>query len=128
MTLETVETKAFVPAKDFEISKAFYQDLGFECAWSSDVLAYFHHGSSAFLLQNFYTRDFAENFQMHLLVKDANAWWRHIRESGLIRKYEVRAEPPEDRSWGLHDFPLIDPSGVCWRIGHNIPTSEETQS
>lgn len=28
--LDTVEIKAFVPARDFELSKRFYADLGFQ--------------------------------------------------------------------------------------------------
>lgn len=124
MTLETIEAKAFLPAKDFELSKAFYTDLGFTCEWSSEDLAYFHHGPSAFLLQNFHTQDFADNFQMHLLVNNADAWWAHIQQTGLVEKYGVRVEPPEDRDWGLRDFPLIDPAGVCWRIGNNILEEE----
>lgn len=119
--MASIEIKAFVPAKDFETSKAFYRDLGFTCAWSSDDLAYFHHGNTSFLLQNFYAKDFAENFQMHLLVEDADCWWARIQAQKLLETYDGRAEPPEDRDWGLRDFPLIDPSGVCWRIGHNIP-------
>jgi putative transposase len=47
--LETVELKAFVPSKDFELSKRFYQDLGFSMPWSSDDLAYLHHGNCSFL-------------------------------------------------------------------------------
>ncbi len=39
MNLDTVEIKAFVPARDFELSKRFYEDLGFSVAWSSDDLA-----------------------------------------------------------------------------------------
>jgi catechol 2,3-dioxygenase-like lactoylglutathione lyase family enzyme len=50
--MTTVEIKAFVPARDFDLSKRFYQDLGFTLAWSSDDLAYFRHGQSSFLLQN----------------------------------------------------------------------------
>ena len=50
--LETTEIKAFVPARDFELSKQFYQDLGFEVAWSSEDLAYLHHGDCSFLLQD----------------------------------------------------------------------------
>ena len=36
-TLKTIELKAFVPAKDFELSKRFYQDVGFTLALDSDV-------------------------------------------------------------------------------------------
>jgi hypothetical protein len=38
--LTTIEAKAYVPAKDFALSKQFYQDLSFEVVWSSDELAY----------------------------------------------------------------------------------------
>ena len=34
--MTAVELKAFVPAKDFELSKRFYEDLGFSLAWDSD--------------------------------------------------------------------------------------------
>jgi uncharacterized glyoxalase superfamily protein PhnB len=54
---------------------------------------------------------------MHLQVDDADAWWEAIQSSGLIARYGVRAEPPEDRPWGMRDFVLFDPSGVLWRIG-----------
>ena len=47
--LTTIEVKAFVPARDFALSKQSYQDLGFELAWSNDNLAYLHHGNSSFL-------------------------------------------------------------------------------
>jgi uncharacterized glyoxalase superfamily protein PhnB len=118
--MTTIEAKAFVPARDFDLSKQFYQDLGFTLAWSEADLAYFHHGGSAFLLQNFYNHSHADNFMMHLLVKDVDAWWRHIESRRLAAKYGVTAQPPEDRPWGLRDFVLVDPTGVLWRIGQNI--------
>lgn len=121
--LKTIEVKAFVPARDFNLSKQFYQDLGFTLAWSEPELAYFHHGNSAFLLQNFYNRTHADNFMMHLLVKDVDAWWHSIDSRRVAAKYGVITQPPDDRPWGLRDFVLVDPSGVLWRIGQNIKTS-----
>lgn len=118
--LETIEIKAFVPARDFALSRQFYQDLGFELAWSSEDLAYLHHGDCSFLLQNFYVQEHADNFMMHLLVTDVDAWWRHIEARGIASKYNVAAGPPEDRPWGIRDFTLVDPTGVLWRIGQNI--------
>ena len=118
--LTTIELKAFVPSKDFDLSKRFYSDLGFELAWSSNDLAYFRHGQSSFLLQNFYNPEHAGNFMMHLLVEDADAWWSHVVAQDISAKYGVKAGPPEDRPWGLRDFILVDPTGVLWRVGHNI--------
>ena len=68
--LDTVEIKAFVPAKDFELSKRFYQALGFRMPWCDDDLAYLHCGDCSFLLQNFHVPEHTANFQMHLLVQD----------------------------------------------------------
>jgi len=121
--MTTIEAKAFVPAKDFTLAKQFYQDLGFELAWSSDDLAYVRHGRSSFLLQNFYNPEYAGNFMMHLLVEDVEAWWRHVRGAGIAAKYGVTVEPPADRPWGIRDFVVVDPTGVLWRIGQNIKGS-----
>jgi catechol 2,3-dioxygenase-like lactoylglutathione lyase family enzyme len=118
--LRTVELKAFVPSKDFTISKQFYQDLGFELAWSSDDLAYLRRGAFSFLLQKFYNKEHADNFMMHLLVEDVEAWWSHVEAQGLTAKYAVSAEAPADKPWGIRDFVITDPTGVLWRIGQNI--------
>jgi catechol 2,3-dioxygenase-like lactoylglutathione lyase family enzyme len=115
-----VEIKAYVPSKDFDLSKRFYQDFGFNLAWSSDELAYFQYGDSSFLLQNFYVKEHADNFMMHLLVENVEAWWRHVQDKGLVTKYGVNVHPPADRPWGIRDFVIIDPTGVLWRIGQNI--------
>jgi uncharacterized glyoxalase superfamily protein PhnB len=115
----TVELKAFVPARDFELSKNFYRDLGFTMASDGDGVAYFHHENVSFLLQNFYVKEFAENLMMHLLVEDVEAWWQRLQASGLTGKYGVKAMPPEQRPWRMRDFVLYDPSGVLWRIAQN---------
>ena len=117
--MTTIEAKAFVPARDFALSKRFYQDLGFDLAWSSEDLAYLRHGNSSFLLQNFYNKDHAGNFMMHLLVEDVDAWWRHVQTQGMAVKYSVKVEPPADRPWGMRDFVIVDPTGVLWRIAQN---------
>jgi catechol 2,3-dioxygenase-like lactoylglutathione lyase family enzyme len=119
--LTIVEIKAFVPARDFALSKQFYEDLGFTVVWSSPDLAYVRHGKASFLLQNFYVSEHADNFMMHLLVEDVEAWWRRVEAQRLQSKYGVMLEPPADRSWGLRDFVIADPTGVLWRIGQNIP-------
>jgi catechol 2,3-dioxygenase-like lactoylglutathione lyase family enzyme len=123
--MTTVEAKAFVPSKDFALSKQFYQEFGFELAWSSEDLAYFRHDNSSFLLQNFYKKEHADNFMMHLLVEDVEAWWLHVQAANLAASYGVFVEPPADRSWGIRDFVLVDPTGVLWRIGQNIKSAPD---
>lgn len=117
--LTITEIKAFVPSKDFERSKQFYRDLGFTMASEGGGVAYFHWGQVSFLLQDFCQPALAENFMMHLLVEDVQAWWDRVQASGVLTKYGVRVTPLEDQPWRMRDFCLYDPSGVLWRIGQN---------
>ena len=121
LNLATVEIKAFVPARDFELSKAFYQAIGFTLAWSSEELAYFHCGESSFLLQNFFVQQHADNFMMHLLVENVDHWHAHLTALGIADRFAIRIGSPEDRAWAMRDFTLFDPSGVLWRVAQNIP-------
>ena len=123
--LTAVEIKAFVPARDFNLSKQFYQDLGFDLLWSSDDLAYMQRGDCSFLLQNYYVKEHADNFMMHLLVDDVDVWWRHVEAQGIGSKYATKAEPPQEQPWGIRDFVLVDPTGVLWRIGQDISDSQK---
>ncbi|WP_313914462.1 VOC family protein [Tahibacter sp.] len=118
--MQANEIKAFVPARDLALSLRFYADLGFHIPWQSDDMAYLHVGNCSFLLQRFYVKEHAENFMMHLLVPDVEAWWQHVVAQDLAARYGVLAEPPEDRPWAIRDFVLGDPTGVLWRIGQNI--------
>lgn len=115
-----VEIKAFVPAKDFALSKRFYQDLGFELRSDGGGVAYFAHGNTSFLLQDFYQPEHASNFMMHLLVEDVAAWHRRVLASGVAERYGVTVGELEEQPWGMRDFVLFDPAGVLWRIGQNL--------
>lgn len=117
--LRTIELKAFVPAKNFELSKGFYRDIGFTMASDSDGIAYFHYENVSFLLQDFYAKELAENLMLHLLVEDVDAWWGFLRDSGISEKYGVKLSAIEQQPWHMRDFVLFDPSGVLWRIAQN---------
>jgi uncharacterized glyoxalase superfamily protein PhnB len=118
--LKVTEIKAFVPAKDFAISKQFYQDIGFTMASEGGGVAYFHYEHASFLLQDFCAEGFAENYMMHLLVEDVDAWWQKVEASGVVAKYGVKIWPVTLQPWRMRDFCIADPSGVLWRIGQNV--------
>lgn len=117
--LRVTEIKAFVPSKDFNLSKQFYKDIGFTMASEGGGVAYFHFDHVSFLLQDFCAEGLAENFMMHLLVEDVEAWWNRIQESSVSTKYDVKVSNIEIQPWRMRDFCLTDPSGVLWRIGQN---------
>ena len=125
LSLAVVEIKAFVPARDFALSMAFYQAVGFTLASSEDGIAYFHCGDTSFLLQDFYVPEHAHNFQMHLLVENVDDWHRHIMAEDITGRFDVKVGEPADQPWAMRDFTLFDPSGVLWRIGQNIPGRSE---
>lgn len=118
--LNTVELKAFIPSKDFNVSKQFYSDLGFIKASDQDGVAYFHSGHCSFLLQDFYSQSLAENLMMHLLVEDIASWHKQILNSGVADKYGVTVSKVTKQSWGMLDFVVHDPSGVLWRFAQNV--------
>jgi len=117
--LDVIEIKAFIPAKDFELSKCFYQDVGFKLASSGGGIAYLHCGNASFLLQDFYTDALVKDFVMHLLVKNVDGWWKQLEDAGIAVKYDVKIGKIETQPWRMRDFVLVDPSGVSWRIAQN---------
>jgi len=112
-----LDLKAFIPAKDYHLSKQFYLDLGWTPNWTNDQSTEYQIGAFRFLLQNFYVEEYAANFMMHLMVDDADVWWRHIEKIALKEKYPtIMAKPPAVQPWGLRVLYLTDPTGVLWHI------------
>lgn len=117
MSFTASSIRAFVPAKDFSLSKEFYLKLGFTIASEWQGGALFTAGPQSFILQDFYKKDFAENFMMQLMVPDLDAWWAHADSLRLAEKYNVRAPiQPEMQPWGIRMATLFDPSQVLWHI------------
>ena len=113
------EIRAMVPAQDFVLSQRFYADVGFEAEFSRDGLAGFRLGNCSFLLQDFFVAEHASNLVMVLNLPDLAAFWQGLQRRGLVERYGVRAEPPQQRPWGRIDMTLTDPSGVLWRIAQH---------
>ncbi len=112
MSLSIKDLKVYMPAKDFEQSKRFYTALGFEMSEGWGGTADFELNGHRFRLQDYYVKDWANNFMLVLSVDDVEAWHQHakrIAESGDFDN--VRIKPPEaiDDSLVLH---VVDPSGV----------------
>jgi catechol 2,3-dioxygenase-like lactoylglutathione lyase family enzyme len=108
--------RPFLPAKDFELSKRFYEALGFEKLLDSEV-AIFGIGRTSFLLQNYFEQGWAENFMMQLMVDDVDAWWAFLQDLDLPARFGVPApKAPAMQPWGLKVVYVVDPSGVLWHI------------
>ncbi len=113
--------RPFLPAKDFDVSKAFYETMGFEKLLDADV-AIFRIGSSGFVLQRHYQKDWAENFMMQLMVDDLDGWWEHIERLDLATTFGVQPpRAPAMQPWGLRIAYVFDPSGVLWHVAERRP-------
>jgi len=116
-----LDVKAFVPAEDFELSKRFYTLLGCKLQHDSDKLAVFELGQSRFYLQDFYVREFAEQYMLHVSVEDVESWYQHavnvladfpVNKSDLPRVLG----PPKLEPYGATVCYLLDPTGVLIHI------------
>jgi catechol 2,3-dioxygenase-like lactoylglutathione lyase family enzyme len=112
MTPTIRDLKVYTPARDFEMSKRFYAALGFEMTsgWGGTMDC--RLGGAVFRLQNYYVKDWAENFMMLFGVEDAVAWYRHAKaaiDSGEFGSARV-SEPEE--AGGATLCHVWDPSGV----------------
>jgi catechol 2,3-dioxygenase-like lactoylglutathione lyase family enzyme len=113
--------RPFLPAIDFERSKAFYEALGFAKLLDSEV-AIFAAGSGGFVLQRYPQPGFARQFMMQLMVDDLDAWWSHVCGLDLPSRFGVQPpKPPAQQPWGLRVAYLYDPSGVLWHVAQRRP-------
>lgn len=119
----TERIRPFVPAKDFDLSKRFYEDIGFEKVLDGEV-AIFNAGSGGFILQRYYQKDWAENSMLQLMVDDLDAWWAHIVALDLASKFGVASpKPPAMQPWGLRTAYMHDPCGVLWHVAQRRETT-----
>src|SRR5688572_25008508 len=108
--------RPFVPARDFALSKRFYDALGFRRLLDGEV-AIFGIGASSFVLQNYFQEDWAANFMMQLMVDDLDGWWKHVEALDLAANFGVPPpRPPAMQPWGLRVMYVVDPSGVLWHV------------
>jgi hypothetical protein len=83
--------------------------LGFSKLLDGDV-AIFGVGPSAFILQRYYQKDWAENCMMQLIVEGLDGWWEHIEALDLPGKFGVKPpKAPTLQPWGLRVAYIWDP-------------------
>ena len=108
--------RPFIGAKNFETSRSFYRDLGFEES-VLHKMSYFKTEKFGFYLQDAYVRDWVDNTMIFLEVDDVHRYWNELVALDLPSKYEgVRVTPIRDYDWGRECF-MHDPSGILWHFG-----------
>jgi hypothetical protein len=117
MLPKTISIRPFIGAMDFNISRSFYRDLGFEETILSDKMSVFKASGLAFYLQDAYEKEWIDNTMIFMEVEDVNVFWSYLKSLGLETKYKnVRLIPVKLFDWGSECY-LHDPSGILWHFG-----------
>ncbi|MEO7659398.1 MAG: glyoxalase [Pyrinomonadaceae bacterium] len=106
------ESLVYTPALDFEASKGFYADLGFEMTKGFGDTMDCRLGGAAFRLQNYYVKDWADNFMMKFDVDDVSGWFEHAKTVVESGKYANVRISEIEMVGGSEIFHVWDPSGV----------------
>jgi hypothetical protein len=117
MDTKAVSIRPFIGAKNFDISRNFYRDFGFEEQVLSRDMSVFHLQHLSFYLQDAYVEDWINNTMLFLEVANVDRYWKELIHLDLPSKYEgVRVLPVRTLDWGKECF-IHDPSGVLWHVG-----------
>jgi hypothetical protein len=109
--------RPFIGAKNYELSRNFYLDLGFQEIILSSVMSYFNTDGFGFYLQNAYVKDWIDNTMVFMEVDNVKLFWNELVALELTSKYEnVKLVPIRELDWGKECF-LHDPSGILWHFG-----------
>ena len=110
--MQVEDIRVFIPSKNYEESKEFYQELGFEMIFESEEISEFENGECSFLLQNFYNKELANNLMVQLAVNSIESVHEKLKS---LSEFGVRFNDPEDVAWGKVLY-LWGPSGELWHI------------
>jgi len=117
MEHKALSIRPFIGAKDFELSRRFYRDLGFEEVTLTPRMSLFKTGQLGFYLQDAYVQDWVDNTMVFLEVENVTRFWDELLRLNLPAKYnDVKLTPIRADHWGRECF-LHDPSGILWHFG-----------
>ena len=117
MNNTAISIRPFIGAKDYELSRNFYRDLGFQETVLFPDMCLFKTDRIAFYLQNAYVKDWIDNSMIFVEVDDVERCWNDLVALDLTTKYQgVRLTPIRKHDWGSECF-VHDPCGILWHFG-----------
>ncbi|WP_089855935.1 VOC family protein [Chryseobacterium taeanense] len=109
--------RPFVGSQNFETSRNFYKDLGFEEIILEPKLSLFRRNETAFYLQDAYVKDWIDNTMLFVEVENTDEFWNYLESLHLTDKYPTaKLSPVKTMPWGKECF-VHDPCGVLWHFG-----------
>jgi hypothetical protein len=117
MNINVNSIRTFIGSKNYDVSRSFYLDIGFEEMSVHDKMSYFKMGEFGFYLQDAYVKDWIENSMIFMEVESPEDLLEVIKGLELPKKYKgVKLSAMVHNDWGKEFF-LHDPSGVLWHFG-----------
>lgn len=118
MKFDAQSIRPFIGARDFQLSRQFYADLGFHESEVAPNMSLFRvNDKLGFYLQDAYVPDWINNSMLFLEVGDVNRHYEELQHLGLHHKYTgAKLSPVVYNDWGKECF-LHDPSGILWHFG-----------
>ena len=109
--------RPFIGAKDYNLSRKFYTDLGFKEIVLSHNMSVFNSGMLSFYLQDAYVKDWVDNTMVFMEVANVEHFYKELVAINLPLKYsKVKITPVKHLDWGSECF-VHDPSGILWHFG-----------
>ncbi len=109
--------RPFIGTKDYELSRNFYRDLGFQEVVLFHNMCLFKTDSIGFYLQNAFVEDWINNSMIFLEVDNVDLYYKDLLALDLPNKYKgVKLSPVQQFDWGKECY-LHDPSGILLHFG-----------
>jgi hypothetical protein len=109
--------RPFIGSENFETSRNFYSDLGFQEVVLAHNMSLFQNDTIGFYLQDAFVKDWIDNTMVFMEVEDVEQFWNNLVALNLTAKYpSAKLIPMKSYDWGKECF-LIDPSGILWHFG-----------
>ena len=114
--MKFISLQPFVPSgKNFEGSKQFFQELGFNISWDAGDYIGFERDGCKFILQKFNNKEFAENFMLTVGITNADEFRQEVLDKKLPQKFDIHLGVVSDEPYG-REVNIIDLAGVCWHF------------
>jgi hypothetical protein len=109
MEHNAISIRPFLGAKDYELSRSFYRDLGFQESVVSHNMSLFRTDLIGFYLQDAYIKDWIDNTMIFLEVDNVDRYWNELLALNLAKKYNsAKLTPIRKHDWGKECF-MHDP-------------------
>lgn len=120
--------KPFVPSNDYDVSKSFYETIGFTINWDAgEVCEVDTNFGYRFLLLPKNHENYAHSLMLHFMVNSAQEWYEHFSEIQLMERFEgTKVAPPKLMPWGLLITYVWDPAGVLLHFAEEPAANKKT--